>query len=149
MKTVLLLLFLSITIAHKYVAHKSQRDCSLRECEAHTWNNIISESGVWSGQLASIYEKSYFVTPNCHKFNHLTISSNLTYGFIYADNANFNLAYTLTLVSDNPQPLMSSKACIFIITAFKPADPDIKALSYHGASCTYKPKEDGTIYYVR
>ncbi len=143
MKSILLLFVLFSTLlfstAQKYTTHK---------CKAHTWNDIVSGSGVWSGQLTPIYEKSYFVTPNCKEFNHFT-TTNMTFGFIYGDNANFNLAYTLTLVSNNPSPAMASKSCIFVITAFKPADPDIKILSYHNATCSYKFKEDGAIYYVK
>lgn len=62
------------------------------------------------------------------------------FGFGFDNHADFNVAYTLTLTEQEgiDKLRMSSKACVFVITAKGPAMPDVTPISYNHAKCTWK-----------
>ncbi|HAT8810623.1 TPA: hypothetical protein ACSH5C_003359 [Legionella pneumophila] len=108
------------------------------ECGAHTWHEVTSKSSSWKITLKMISQNGQFVDPSCAEIIETGLAQNnpLSYGLKFSKDADFNLAYTLTAVSEEQG--FQSKACVFVITANGPAQPDIQALSYHGAECTWR-----------
>lgn len=102
----------------------------------HTWHTIFAEESVWNGNLQALNQASQFVDQKGSLFNHFTLDKNnpITFGAIFSPEDDFDVAYTLTLIAKTPVAF-SSKACVFIVTALGPAQPDIKSISYHGARC--------------
>lgn len=106
-------------------------------CGVHTWHEVTSKSGSWKITLKMINQNGQLVDPSCADITEtgLTPDNPLNYGFKFSKDADFNIAYTLTAVSEERG--FESKACVFVITANGPAQPDIQALSYHGAECLW------------
>ncbi len=132
----LFVLYLSNTIAKK--------------CQAHTWGTSVALNGNWQGQIAPLYENSYFVTPECKNVTDFKISPghNATYGFRFEKNDDFNIMFSLLLINIDETPMVS-KSCLYILTANSPAHADVRSLSYHGAYCARKDTGDGNIFYVK
>ncbi|WP_237762222.1 hypothetical protein [Legionella santicrucis] len=86
-----------------------------------------------------INEEGLFVDQTCQPINRVRISTAnpLTYGFGFKEDATFDIAYTVTAVQSTGSSF-ESKACVFVVTANGPAQPDIQALAYHGATCQWK-----------
>lgn len=107
------------------------------DCSVHTWHDVTSKSGSWKVSLKMINQSGKFFDRFCADASEATINSQhkLVYGFQFSKDADFNIAYTLTAVSEEQG--FQSKACVFVITANGPAQPDIHALSYHGAECEW------------
>lgn len=103
----------------------------------HTWHNVNSKEGQWNITLQSINQQGTFTDPLCNSLTTAILSPAATfiYGFGFSRDADFNIAYTLTAVKQ--EATFESKACVFVITAKGPAQPDITALSYHGAVCEW------------
>lgn len=145
MNYILPLLFISSLLASSI--RNEQLD---HKCGAHTWSAVGAYDNIWKGQLAPIFEDSWFVDENCTKFNTFDISQwgLVTFGFKFGNDVNFNMAYTLTLVEDTGMREMVTKACIYIITATSPAHPDIRIESYNNATCGHIQRSDGSFFYV-
>ncbi|WP_298627468.1 hypothetical protein [uncultured Legionella sp.] len=103
----------------------------------HTWHNVTSTDGQWSLTLQPINQQGVFTDSSCNTLRTATLSSDAAfiYGFGFPADADFDIAYTLTAVKKETS--FESKACVFVITARGPAQPDIAALSYHGAVCEW------------
>lgn len=108
----------------------------------HTWHTVSAHNGSWYGRLQMINQGGLFVGRDNAQLVTFTISPNKTqdFGFIFDQNANFDVAYTLTLTQEKSKNLMmfASKACVFVITASGPAKPDIRVSSFNGAQCAWK-----------
>lgn len=89
----------------------------LGECGAHTWHEVTSKSGSWKITLKMISQNGQFVDPSCAEIIETGLAQNnpLSYGLKFSKDADFNLAYTLTAVSEEQG--FQSKACVFVITA--------------------------------
>ncbi|KGP62949.1 hypothetical protein EP47_07475 [Legionella norrlandica] len=109
----------------------------LGACGVHTWHEVVSKSGSWKVTFKMISQNGQFVDPSCADITEigLTEDNSLTYGFKFSKEADFNIAYTVTAVNQDSN--FQSKACVFVVTANGPAQPDIQALSYHGAECQW------------
>lgn len=103
----------------------------------HTWHNVNSKDGQWNITLQPINQQGIFADSSCNSLKTATLSSAaaFVYGFGFPADANFDIAYTLTAVKQDAS--FESRACVFVITAKGPAQPDITALSYHGAVCEW------------
>jgi hypothetical protein len=108
----------------------------------HTWHTVSTSDGAWHARLQMINEGGSFVARDGSALTTFAINPNLSqdFGFIFDADADFNVAYTLTLVQDEPKNAksFSSKACVYVITASGPAKPDIRASSFNGAKCESK-----------
>ena len=103
----------------------------------HTWHNVNSKEGQWNITLQTISQEGSFSDSVCNSINSAILSpeSTFIYGFGFSRDADFDIAYTLTAV--RMEPAFESRACVFVITAKGPAQPDITAISYHGAVCEW------------
>ncbi|KTD65661.1 hypothetical protein [Legionella spiritensis] len=108
----------------------------VKPCGVHTWHEVISQSGQWHVSLKMINQNGRFVDQSCSEVSQAAFGTeqSFAYGFGFARDADFDIAYTLTAVQDN-QAGFQSKACVFVVTANGPAQPDIQVVSYHGAEC--------------
>lgn len=108
------------------------------ECNIHTWHTINSRDGQWHVTLKMINQQGVFADRDCNPLTDasLTASQPLVYGFGFPNDADFDLAYTVTAVKQEAG--FQSKACVFVVTAKGPAQPDITAIAYHGAECQWK-----------
>jgi len=104
------------------------------QCNVHTWHDVVSKQGEWDVTLKVINQSGKFVDSHCSAFSKRGSSerNRLVYGFSFAQDADFDIAYTLTAVNKSPNSFQS-KACVFVITAKGPAQPDVSVLSYRGA----------------
>ncbi len=105
----------------------------------HSWHNVTSQNGQWHATLKGINELSIFVAADgITPISTFSVNPQCPakYGFGFDPSDDFNVAYTLTLTQDSVATF-SSKACVFIITANGPANPDIRPISYNGAKCEY------------
>ncbi|KTD34786.1 hypothetical protein Lmor_1319 [Legionella moravica] len=103
----------------------------------HTWHNVTSKDGQWKLTLQSISQEGSFSDSLCNSIHSTELGpeSVFIYGFGFPKDADFDIAYTLTAVKQAPS--FESRACVFVITAKGPAQPDITALSYYGAVCEW------------
>lgn len=103
----------------------------------HTWHNVNSKEGQWHITLQPINQQGIFADSSCNTLRTATLSADtaFVYGFGFPADADFDIAYTLTAVKQDAS--FESRACVFVITAKGPAQPDITALSYHGAVCEW------------
>lgn len=108
------------------------------DCSVHTWHDVSSNSGEWKISLKMINQSGRFYDRSCSDASETSINpqQKLAYGFQFDRDADFDIAYTLTAVKEEHG--FQSKACVFVISANGPAQPDIHALSYHGAECEWK-----------
>lgn len=106
----------------------------------HTWHTVATAAGQWVGKLQMLNQGGHFITHDGGKVNKFEISPEqaLDYGFIYDRGDDFDVAYTLTLVEKSERPAFQSKACVYVITAAGPANPDVRVSSFNGARCDYK-----------
>lgn len=125
---------------------------ALQNPTPHIWHTITVAEGNWTGRLQMINEvdKAWFVLPDgVTKVNAVQINPNAPQkvGFVvdFSQKPDFDMAYTVTLVKNDKasSPNMTSKSCIFIVTATGPGQPDIKIHSFNGAACTWKAAEHG------
>ena len=106
----------------------------------HTWHTISSKRGEWNARLQMINQGGGFVTPQGESINAFQISPGHTqdYGFSFDRGDDFDVAYTLTLTEkNNGYAFFQSKACVYVITARGPANPDIRVSEFNGAQCHY------------
>lgn len=105
----------------------------------HTWHTVSTNKGVWDGRLQIINENGSFVSRDGSPMTTFTISPNQPqdFGFLFTPDADFDIAYTLTL-TERDSKNFSSKACVYVITAAGPANPDIRPSSYNGAKCDWQ-----------
>ncbi|MDX1837379.1 hypothetical protein [Legionella taurinensis] len=108
------------------------------ECRIHTWHAINSLDGQWKITLKMINQQGVFADRDCNPLTEASLSAEqpLIYGFGFPNDADFDLAYTVTAVKQEAG--FQSKACVFVVTAKGPAQPDITAIAYHGAECQWK-----------
>jgi len=106
----------------------------------HTWHQVNAKQGDWTVTLQVISENATFYKRSCQAFHTTALSPSqpLEYGFGFAAGADFDVAYTLTAVEKEKVPAFVSKSCVYVVTAKGPANPDIQAISYHGAKCDWK-----------
>lgn len=111
---------------------------AFQQCRVHTWHDVSSQSGNWNITLKMISQDGILVDKACQPIHNqrLTVDAPLVYGFGFSDNATFDIAYTLTAISE--EAAFESKTCVFVITAKGPANPDIHPISYHGAKCEWQ-----------
>lgn len=107
-------------------------------CGIHTWHTINALDGQWHVTLKMINQQGLFADRDCNPISEARINPEqpLVYGFGFPRDADFDLAYTVTAVKKEAG--FQSKACVFVVTAKGPAQPDITALAYHGAECQWK-----------
>jgi hypothetical protein len=105
----------------------------------HTWHLITTDNGIWDGRLQMINEEGFFTDRDGSPLTKFTISPNKSqeYGFSFGPEADFDIAYTLTLTQRDTKNF-NSKTCVYVITASGPANPDIRPSSYNGAQCDWK-----------
>lgn len=109
------------------------------QCDIHSWHQIYAREGNWHVTLKVINQHGFFVDQACQPME-TGIANNtapLSYGFGFASSANFDIAYTVTAVKEDKQGFQSP-ACVFIVSATGPAQPEIAILGYHGAECEWK-----------
>lgn len=108
----------------------------------HTWHTVSASDGTWNAKLQMINQGGFFVAPGGIAINDFSIAPTHSqdYGFGYLPGSDFDIAYTLTLVQEKSNSLtrFTSKACVFVITAFAPAKPDVRISSFNGAKCETK-----------
>lgn len=122
----------------------------LNQCNVHTWHKIYAQEGQWKITLKSISQEGFFVDQHCNTLEVKPLSSiePLIYGFGFPLDATFDIAYTVTAVKQE-QNAFKSKACVFVVSAKGPAQPDITALNYNGAHCDWqKVSGSGGDFYV-
>lgn len=116
--------------------------CALADNKTpHTWHTVRAENGTWDAKLQMLNQGGSFVTRDGVSLNNFTINpaKTLDYGFIFYDGADFDVAYTLTMIERNSDNLrFQSKTCVYLITASGPAKPDIRVSSFNGAKCDYR-----------
>ena len=105
----------------------------------HTWHQVNASDGDWTVTLQVINENATFYKRSCQAFHTTALSPSqpLEYGFGFAADADFDVAYTLTAVEKSPVKSFVSKSCVFVVTAKGPANPDVQAIAYHGAKCDW------------
>lgn len=106
----------------------------------HTWHTVSSKHGAWQATLQMLNQGGKFVTPSGTPLTTFTItpSNPQIYGFGFDQSDDFDVAYTLTLVdTSKSKQHFQSKACVYVITASGPAQPDIRASAFNGATCNY------------
>jgi hypothetical protein len=124
----------------------------------HTFHTIYSKNGNWTGSLRVIHEfdKAWFTEKDgitrIEKPFEITPTTTKQFGFDFASDVTFNVAYTLVLTpteSFSQAPQFSNKACVFVITAPAPAVPDLKVISYgKDTQCSYVDTGHGEDFYV-
>ncbi len=104
----------------------------------HTWHTIAANTGVWQARLQMINEGGRFVSRSGIALNQFLVSPShsVDYGFAFPKGTDFDVSYSLTMTKEDKKSF-TSKACVFIITANKPADPDVRVESFHGAKCDW------------
>eukprot|EP00930_Biecheleria_cincta_P032523 TRINITY_DN22571_c1_g1_i1.p1 TRINITY_DN22571_c1_g1~~TRINITY_DN22571_c1_g1_i1.p1 ORF type:complete len:186 (+),score=13.37 TRINITY_DN22571_c1_g1_i1:75-632(+) len=137
----------------------------------HTWHNVTAFRGTWKAQLSSISETARFFWPNCSQMEGPTptfeivggkqvASDSATFGFEIGPGDTFDVAYSLTLVRTSAEPLhphepkraipfqpavdrrlFASMACTYVIAAAGPAQPDVRAEPFNGATCMWERHE--------
>src|SRR5579862_4964560 len=114
--------------------------------EVHTWHNINATSGEWVAKFQMINEKGTFVATDGSPISELTVTAGnpKIYGFSFDPSDDFNVAYTSTLIQQKDKSakminatMFQSKACVFVITAVGPAQPDVRVSNFNGATCTW------------
>lgn len=119
------------------------------QCNIHTWHNIFAKDGEWKVTLKVINQNGFFVDSHCNpvETDFARINEPLTYGFGFSNDANFDIAYTITAIKQS-QRGFQSPACVFVVSAKGPAQPDVSTLSYNGAFCEWKSvaRAGGDIY---
>lgn len=107
----------------------------------HTWHTVSTTNGTWNAKLQMINQNGSFVNRDGASISEFTIhpAQSYDYGFVLDPHNDFDVAYTLTLVQQSRpnSPNFSSKACVYVITAASPANPDVRPSSYHGADCKW------------
>lgn len=105
----------------------------------HTWHTVSATHGSWQGKLYMINENGHFANREGNQIKDFTVQKDQSfdYGFSFEKGADFDIAYTLTLVEKTSAAFVS-KACVYVITAEGPAKPDIRISSFNGAKCDYK-----------
>ena len=126
--------------------------------------------------MASLSEKALFYSPNCTDMGasptfevvggQSVASGSATFGFKIAAGDTFDVAYSLTLVRSSAEPLhphedvdrnanqdggrklFKSMACSYVIAAAGPAQPDVRAEPFNGATCMWERNEVGENYQV-
>ncbi len=129
--------------------------CALLAAPApQMWEEVYSDNGTWNAQLAVINEVGHiwFQKEDGSKIDHFKIdkANPQKYGMDSDQYGDFDKAYTLVLTTakNDADPNFVSKTCVFVISA-KGVDPDIRPLSYNGATCTWKSNPGvGINYYV-
>lgn len=105
----------------------------------HTWHNVTSLNGTWHARLQGINEQAYFYNADGTPRSEFTVNQTTPerYGFGFPEGTDFNIAYTLTLTQEDSNNVsrFSSKACVYVVTASGPGQPDIRASSFNGAKC--------------
>lgn len=129
MKRTFLSLLLSVSLSN-----------TLASPTPHTWHQVSSQNGTWQATLKMINENGSFVSRDGLPLTTFTVSPNQAkeYGFVLNKGDDFDVAYTLTLTQNDSKNSFSSKACVFVITAAGPAQPDIRSESFHGAACGWR-----------
>lgn len=108
----------------------------------HTWHDIVSKEGRWSGRLviSSGFQNAYFTDSQAKKTGqlydfHLEEGTPFIFGFGFDfDGTDFDVSYTLTLYEVG----FVSKACVFNVSAKGPAQPDVRIERFNGAECEYQ-----------
>lgn len=112
--------------------------------DVHTWHTVQAGSDVWDAKLQMLNGNGSFVSHDGKPMNNFSVSTQQSqeFGFVIGASPDFNVAYTLTLISREPFNLKNvrfkSKSCVFILTASGPAIPDIRANSFNGAVCNWE-----------
>ena len=108
----------------------------------HTWHAVNATQGQWNVSLRVINEPdhAWFVDLNDQKISGFKLSSTSPqkYGFAFDGGADFDVAYTVTLVEQAGASNFTSKTCVYVVTAKGAATPDITPLSYNGANCQWR-----------
>ncbi len=107
----------------------------------HTWHSVRTLEGRWAARLQMINEGGSFVARDGQALTGFMISPDHSqeYGFIFDAGDDFDVAYTLTLTEtkNTTMPQFVSKACVYVVTAKGPAQPDIRVSSFNGAKCDW------------
>lgn len=105
----------------------------------HTWHQVHSNQGRWQAKLQMLTQNGEFYARDCSVMRSFALgdAGPVEYGFAFAPDADFDVSYTLTLTEDQGQGF-TSKACVYVITAKGPAQPDIRVNAFNGAQCNYK-----------
>eukprot|EP00438_Fugacium_kawagutii_P008247 Skav226266 [mRNA] locus=scaffold2708:197144:198080:- [translate_table: standard] len=144
---------------------------ALPPCEGiHTWHNVTAWRGTWKAQLSSISEHSLFYDANCKEMGASptfevvggkeVASGSATFGFKIGPDDDFDVAYSLTLDSiesrgsegssegsrEGSRKLFKSMACSYVIAAAGPAQPDVRAEPFNGATCMWERTGHGENY---
>ncbi|CAE7431716.1 ANKRD17, partial [Symbiodinium sp. CCMP2456] len=160
--------------------------CAAPHCPGvHTWHTVTAMRGIWKAELSGINEGSAaeFYSHNCSSLSTFEIepAANTSFGFEFGPGADFDIAYTLTVVRSSAEPLnllspssqdqhsgrlmeksaskkdceddtdgcllqlaassvttFTSMACVFVITAKGPAQPDVRVETFNGAICRWQ-----------
>jgi hypothetical protein len=107
----------------------------------HTWHTVSSANGTWQAKLQMLNEGGNFVTRGGAAITTFNISPGnpQDYGFVLDAGDDFDVAYTLTLTQNDQKNARQfvSKACVYVITARGPAQPDIRVSHFNGAECNW------------
>lgn len=123
----------------------------------HTHDTITALDSNWQVTLSPLFEHSTFLNQDNQTITAFPLKSNQTmaYGFVLPASANFNITYAITAVQqpstrNNKQVSIKphNKACVFIVTATSPAKPDVKPVSFNGATCDWGINQQGEYYKV-
>ena len=110
----------------------------------HTYDTVTSTSGTWQVSMAPLYEGASFVNEQNQTITAfpLTAQQPMKYGFVLPASADFNIAYAITAVQQTSHDKKigiepGTKACVFIVTATSPKNPNVKVVSYNSAVCNW------------
>lgn len=147
---------LSTPLRHVRQSQESTRDRVKGNPVAHTWHNVTTSHGEWSGTLSVLNEQLTFVDPAYNNITQMRFNEKhgATWGTVIYDSDDFNVLYAATFIqqvnsSSIGSPNIALKTCVFIISAYGPADPQITPVSFNGgATCKWQSSGIGENYYV-
>lgn len=129
----------------------------LAEPVPHADDAVASINGNWDVTITPLFEQASFVNDAGQTITQFPLAANKTvnYGFVLDSSDDFNIAYAITAVETDNTPGKSvaikpgNKACVFIVTATSPANPDVRIAKYNQATCSYKVIQGkGEVYSV-
>ena len=95
-------------------------------CGAHTWHQVSTPQGDWSARLLVVNQQGSFVNEQCEEITEFNIRPGepFTFGMRFGDEADFNFAYSLTLVHQDSKAI-KKPICHYFVSAMGPGVPQI------------------------
>lgn len=114
--------------------------------DVHTWHNVTGHgTDEWHARLAIITadESGYFTDDRgvsqgpVYDFDvHPGTVARFGFGFDIF-HANFDIAYTLAAYTKGGDAEFDTPACVYVVSAKSPKNPDIRTETYGGTTCSW------------